>query len=132
MPNTSKGGGISRKIVNSEDRKKIRNILHEIKIPDGEASSGLTITRNNNLTEISGFDNLEIIEGALHISNNDNLNEFPEFPELMDKANYALQLMAEGKLNIGMRDNKRLEVEQLRLKNFRNNVVISLFGIVIV
>ena len=27
MPNTSKGGGISRKIVNPDDRKKIRNIL---------------------------------------------------------------------------------------------------------
>ena len=33
MPNTSKGGGISRKIVNSDDRKKIRNILQEIDIP---------------------------------------------------------------------------------------------------
>ena len=34
MPNTSKGGGISRKITNSEDRKKIRNILQEISIPE--------------------------------------------------------------------------------------------------
>ena len=33
MPNTPKGGGISRKIFNSEDRKKIRNILQEIEIP---------------------------------------------------------------------------------------------------
>ena len=30
MPNTPKGGGISRKIINSDDRKKIRNILQEI------------------------------------------------------------------------------------------------------
>ena len=30
MPNTPKGGGISRKIVNSDDRKKIRTILQEI------------------------------------------------------------------------------------------------------
>ena len=33
MPNTSKGGGISRKIFNPNDRKKIRTILNEIKIP---------------------------------------------------------------------------------------------------
>jgi len=33
MPNTPKGGGISRKIFNPNDRKKIRSILNEIKIP---------------------------------------------------------------------------------------------------
>jgi len=33
MPNTPKGGGISRKIFNPIDRKKIRNILNEIEIP---------------------------------------------------------------------------------------------------
>ena len=33
MPNTPKGGGISRKIFNSLDRQKIRNILNEISIP---------------------------------------------------------------------------------------------------
>jgi len=33
MPNTSKGGGISRKIFNPTDRKKIRTILNEIEIP---------------------------------------------------------------------------------------------------
>ena len=33
MPNTSKGGGISRKIFNPGDRKKIRVILNEIDIP---------------------------------------------------------------------------------------------------
>ena len=33
MPNTPKGGGISRKIFNPGDRKKIRLILNEIKIP---------------------------------------------------------------------------------------------------
>ena len=33
MPNTAKGGGISRKIMSSADRKKIRNILNEIEIP---------------------------------------------------------------------------------------------------
>ena len=33
MPNTPKGGGISRKIFNPMDRKKIRTILNEIEIP---------------------------------------------------------------------------------------------------
>ena len=33
MPNTPKGGGISRKIFNPADRKKIRTILNEIEIP---------------------------------------------------------------------------------------------------
>ena len=33
MPNTAKGGGISRKIFRPDDRKKIRSILKEIHIP---------------------------------------------------------------------------------------------------
>ena len=33
MPNTPKGGGISRKIFNPAERKKIRKILNEIQIP---------------------------------------------------------------------------------------------------
>ena len=33
MPNTPKGGGISRKIFNPGERKKIRSILNEIQIP---------------------------------------------------------------------------------------------------
>ncbi len=33
MPNTPKGGGISRKIFNPGDRKKIRTILNQIEIP---------------------------------------------------------------------------------------------------
>ncbi len=50
MPNTSKGGGISRKINNSEDRRKIRNILNEIKIPETMGlivrTAGLNKTKN--------------------------------------------------------------------------------------
>ena len=33
MPNTPKGGGISRKIFNSSERQKIRTILNQIEIP---------------------------------------------------------------------------------------------------
>ena len=59
------------------------------------------------------------------------IKRIPDFPNLMDKANYALQLMAEGKLNLGLKNNKNLEIEQMRLKNFRNNLIIGFFGIVI-
>ena len=50
----------------------------------------------------------------------------------MDKANYALQLIAEGKLNLTTSDNKALEIEQLKLKSLRNNIVFAILGIVIV
>ena len=71
------------------------------------------------------------LDTALNTSS-EIIKRIPDFPALMDKANYALQLMAEGKLNIGMGKSKSLEIEQMKLKNFRNNLIISLFGIVIV
>tara|TARA_X000000368_G_scaffold402452_1_gene376375 strand:- start:582 stop:926 length:345 start_codon:yes stop_codon:yes gene_type:complete len=60
------------------------------------------------------------------------IKRIPDLPNLMDKANYALQLMAEGKLNLGLRNNKNLEIEQMKLKSFRNNLITGFFGIVIV
>jgi ubiquinone biosynthesis protein len=60
------------------------------------------------------------------------IKRIPNFPDLMDKANYALQLMTEGKLNIGLGNNKNLEIEHMKLKNFRNNLIFGFFGIVIV
>ncbi|WP_299736945.1 ribonuclease E/G [uncultured Roseobacter sp.] len=35
MPNTARGGGISRKITNAADRKKLKEIANEIEVPDG-------------------------------------------------------------------------------------------------
>ena len=35
MPNTARGGGISRKITNQNDRKRLKNILDEFGIPSG-------------------------------------------------------------------------------------------------
>ena len=35
MPNTARGGGISRKITNAADRKKLKEIAAEIEVPDG-------------------------------------------------------------------------------------------------
>ena len=50
----------------------------------------------------------------------------------MDKANYALQLMAEGKLNLVSSNYKNFDVEQMKLKNFKNNLIIGILGIVII
>ncbi len=35
MPNTARGGGISRKITNPADRKRLRTIANELEVPDG-------------------------------------------------------------------------------------------------
>ncbi len=70
------------------------------------------------------------IEEAINTSA-EVLKRIPDFPKFMDKANYALQLIAEGKLNLGLSDNKSLEIEQMKLKSLRNNIVISFLGIVI-
>ena len=35
MPNTARGGGISRKITNAADRKKLKEIANEIEVPSG-------------------------------------------------------------------------------------------------
>ncbi len=70
------------------------------------------------------------LDTAINTSN-EIIKRIPDFPDLMDKANYALQLMAEGKLNIVPINNGNLEIEKIRLKNFRNNLIIGFFGIVI-
>ena len=71
------------------------------------------------------------IDTAINTSS-EIIKRIPELPQLMDKADYALKLMAEGKLNIAVGNNKNLEVEQMKIKNFKNNIIISFFGIVIV
>ena len=52
MPNTAKGGGISRKIFNSNDRQKIRNILNEIDIPKSMGVIVRTAGANKTKNEI--------------------------------------------------------------------------------
>ena len=61
MPNTPKGGGISRKISNPDDRKKIRSILQQITIPETMGmivrTAGLNKTKNeinNDVTNTIG------------------------------------------------------------------------------
>ena len=52
MPNTAKGGGISRKIYNSSDRIKIRNILNDIEIPKSMGVIVRTAGSNKTKNEI--------------------------------------------------------------------------------
>ena len=49
----------------------------------------------------------------------------------MDKANIALQMLAEGKLNLYADGSKNLELEELKMKNMRNNIIIIFLGIVV-
>ncbi len=35
MPNTARGGGISRKIINPQDRKRLKEIVKELEVPQG-------------------------------------------------------------------------------------------------
>lgn len=37
MPNTTRQGGISRKIINAQDRKRLKSIISDIKLPEGIA-----------------------------------------------------------------------------------------------
>ena len=52
MPNTPKGGGISRKIFNSPDRQKIRTILNQIEIPKSMGVIVRTAGANRTKNEI--------------------------------------------------------------------------------
>ena len=53
MPNTPKGGGISRKIFNTGERKKIRSILNEITIPKEMGLIVRTAGSNKSKNEIN-------------------------------------------------------------------------------
>jgi len=62
MPNTPKGGGISRKIFNPAERKKIRTILNEIEIPK---EMGLIVrTAGSNKTKNEINHDLETLKGT--------------------------------------------------------------------
>ena len=52
MPNTGKGGGISRKISNGSDRKRLKTIISDFDIPDGMAVIVRTAGADRNKAEI--------------------------------------------------------------------------------
>ncbi len=52
MPNTARGGGISRKITNAADRKKLKEIAEEIDVPQGAGLIIRTAGSQRTKTEI--------------------------------------------------------------------------------
>ena len=72
MPNTPKGGGISRKIFNPADRKKIRSILNEIEIPKEMGLIVRTAGSNKTKNEIS--QDLETLKNSWDQIKNNALN----------------------------------------------------------
>ena len=52
MPNTARGGGISRKITNAVDRKKLKEIANEIEVPKGAGLIVRTAGAKRTKTEI--------------------------------------------------------------------------------
>ncbi len=52
MPNTARGGGISRKITNAPDRKKLKEIANEIDVPSGAGLIIRTAGAKRTKTEI--------------------------------------------------------------------------------
>jgi len=72
MPNTPKGGGISRKIFNPADRKKIRSILNEIEIPK---EMGLIVrTAGSNKTKNEINQDLETLKNTWNQIKDNALN----------------------------------------------------------
>ena len=61
----------------------------------------------------------------------DLIERIPDLPGVLDNANTTLQLIAEGKLNINKLYGKNYELEELKMKNLRNNMVIIFLGIVL-
>ncbi len=52
MPNTSRGGGVSRKISNPADRKRLKTVLADLEVPDGMAVILRTAGAERSKTEI--------------------------------------------------------------------------------
>ena len=71
------------------------------------------------------------IKKTLEISK-DILDRIPDLPKVMDNANTTLQMIAEGKLNLSALNGRNFELEELKLKNLRNNMVIIFLSIVII
>ena len=52
MPNTARGGGISRKITNAADRKRLKSIAGDLEVPDGMGVILRTAGANRTKTEV--------------------------------------------------------------------------------
>ncbi len=70
------------------------------------------------------------IKNTIELSK-DILQKIPDLPNVMDNANTTLQMIAEGKFNLNSISGKNFEIEELKLRNLRNNMVIVVLGVVI-
>ncbi|HEU4986455.1 MAG TPA: ribonuclease E/G [Rhizobiaceae bacterium] len=52
MPNTARGGGISRKITNPQDRKRLKEVVRELEVPEGMGVILRTAGANRTRAEI--------------------------------------------------------------------------------
>ncbi|TAM95356.1 MAG: Rne/Rng family ribonuclease, partial [Rhizobiaceae bacterium] len=52
MPNTARGGGISRKITNAQDRKRLKDVVRELEVPEGMGVILRTAGENRTKAEI--------------------------------------------------------------------------------
>ncbi|HEV2957831.1 MAG TPA: Rne/Rng family ribonuclease [Xanthobacteraceae bacterium] len=52
MPNTARGGGISRKITSAQDRKRLKSVAEELEVPDGMGVILRTAGANRTKAEI--------------------------------------------------------------------------------
>ena len=61
----------------------------------------------------------------------DIIERIPDLPDVMDNARITLQMIAEGKLNLNTLRGNNFEIEELKLKNLRNSIIIIFLGIII-
>ncbi|WP_274629564.1 Rne/Rng family ribonuclease [Arvimicrobium flavum] len=52
MPNTARGGGISRKITNAQDRKRLKDVVKDLEVPEGMGVILRTAGENRTKAEI--------------------------------------------------------------------------------
>ena len=52
MPNSNRGGGVSRKITNVADRKRLKSVVNDLEVPDGMAVIVRTAGSKRTKTEI--------------------------------------------------------------------------------
>ena len=55
------------------------------------------------------------------------LEKIPDLPDVMDKANIALQMLAEGKLNLYADGSKNLELEELKNEKYEKQYDYNIF-----
>jgi len=65
------------------------------------------------------------------INTSEVIKRLPELPEIMDKANQALTLIAEGKITPNSSTYYSLKKEKLKIKSYRNNFIIAFLILVI-